>query len=196
LKILDAGCGDGRFLKELQKIGIKHLYGVDYSERALSFGRLLIPEANFFKADLTTKIPFEDEFFDAIFMIETLEHIIPEKINNLLINLRRVLKKDGIIVITVPSINAPLPPNSKHYQHFSIDLLRHYLEPHFKIDLFVGQDKIGFHIFKLFYRLLDNRYWEIKSLTRYYNLYIWPRFFNKCSLSYGGRRLIVRAVKI
>jgi SAM-dependent methyltransferase len=190
INVLDAGCGDGRFLKELQNIGVRNIYGVDYSERALSFARLLIPEAKLSKADLTEGLPYKEEYFDFIFMIETLEHIIPDRINMLLINLKKVLKRDGNLIITVPSINAFLPEHGKHYQHFSVDLLKKYIEPVFKIEKIIGQDKIGFHILKLIYKLLDNRYWLIKPLAEFYNLKIWPKFFNKCNLEEAGRLIV------
>ena len=124
LNIMDAGCGDGRFCKELVAIKKCKVTGVDYSQKAVSFAKLLLPEVNFVVADLV-KLPFESETYDFIYLIETLEHIIPDNIDNVLGELNRVLKKDGQLIITVPSLfNGEPTPESKHYQHFSAESLK------------------------------------------------------------------------
>lgn len=187
-KILDAGCGDGRFLGVLRERGFINLYGTDYSERAVSFARLLLPEAAMSVADLTA-LSYEDNFFDAIFMIETLEHIIPESIPVIISNFKRVLKPGGKLIITVPSKNAPMIPNSKHYQHFSADSLTAYLKNDFNVIEIIGQDKSGFSLLNILYSLLDNRFWDIKFLRQRYNLKWWSRWYNRCGQD-EGRRLI------
>ena len=191
MKILDAGCGDGRFLSELKNKGAKNLYGVDYSESALSFAKLFLPDVKFTNADLAN-LPYEDNFFDYIFLIETLEHIHPEKTNNVLKELKRVLKPSGRLIVTVPSVLVPL--NKKHYRHFSEKTLRDCLADFFDVKSMAGQDYGKFHILKFAYKFLDNRFWLIKPLAEYYNLNIWPKYFNGCSVYYGNR-LIVECVK-
>ena len=186
-RILDAGCGDGRFLSELKNRGAINLYGIDYSERAVSFAKIFIPEANIQIGDLFS-LPYKDGFFDVIFLIEVLEHIQLDKVNSVLKELRRVLKKDGELVVTVPS--NLIPVNIKHYQHFSEKYLRETLSPFFNIKKILGQDKSGFSLLKLFYKLLDNRYWLLRPFANKYNLYVWPRFFNKCNANQGNRLII------
>jgi len=183
-KILDAGCGDGRFLEELKNKGANNLFGVDYSERAVLFAKILIPEANIQTGNLFA-LPYEDNFFDTIFMIEVLEHIKLDKVDNVLRELRRVLNKNGNIIITVPSDKKTL--EAKHYQHFSEKILREVLSSFFRVEDIIGQDKIGFSFLKFFYKFLDNRYWLLKYPSTWYNLNIWPRFFNKCNADQGNR---------
>ncbi len=189
LNILDAGCGDARFLKELELLGEYNLYGIDYSERAISFAKLLLPKAEFKTADLLN-IPYEDAKFDYIFSIETIEHIIPEKISPMVAEFARVLKPRGKLIITTPSLLAGVPsPDGKHYQHFSERSLREDLSPHFKNVKIFGQDKVDLHVLKVIYRLIDNNLYQIHPLKNYYNTNIWPRFFN-CGTSNNSRRLI------
>lgn len=189
LNILDAGCGDGRFCKELLDIGVKKITGVDYSAKAISFARLLAPEVKFEIADLVN-LPIEDSNFDYVYCIETLEHIIPTNIVNILKEFDRVLKVDGRLIVTVPSLlNGEPGPTSKHYQHFTVKSLTKTLEPFFEIEKIFGQDMVGFHILKIVYKMIDNKYWEIKLLKRFYNIHIWPRFFNYCHAKVG-RRLV------
>lgn len=194
IKVLDAGCGDGRFTGEAVAAGVKNMYGVDYSQKAISFAKLIVTDANFQVADLI-EAPFDDGFFDVIFFIETLEHIIPEKIDILLKGLSRILKKDGELIVTVPSMHNGKPsPESKHYQHFTPESLEKTLNTHFEIVEILGQDNVRFHPLKIVYKLLDNKYWDIKVLRRFYNTKIWPKYFNECEPKYG-HRLIAKCRK-
>lgn len=188
--ILDAGCGDGRFLGELVQSGNnKNLHGVDYSERAVAFAKLLVPEADIRTAGLSS-LPWPDNYFSDIYLIETLEHIAPAEIPPILSELKRALKPDGRLIITVPSKGMGEPkPDSKHYQHFSPESLKNTVEKYFSIASLYGQDKTGFHILKIFYRLVDNKFWDLKFFRRLYNQKIWPKLFNICKPQ-QGRRLI------
>ncbi len=190
-KILDAGCGDGRFLGEMKNKGANQLYGIDYSERAVSFAKILVPEAKIQTGDLFS-LPYENNFFDMIFMIEVLEHIQLYKVDNVLKELKRVLKKDGEIIITVPSKLKQV--DKKHYQHFSKKSLEEIISPFFEIKDILGQDKAGFSFLKFIYKFLDNRYWLLRPFAMRYNIYIWPKFFNRCSHK-KGNRLIVHCIK-
>ena len=184
-RILDAGCGDGRVSYEISKKGAE-VWGIDFSNRAISFAKLLAPEVNFVVGDLK-KIPFENNFFDDIVMVEVLEHIPPLEIPQVLGELKRVLSDDGRLIITVPSILASIP--AKHFQHFSEDKIRKTLGKLFSIKKVFGQDKNSF-VFRNIYRLIENRFWHLKLLAKFFNLYIYPRHLNKCSVE-KGRRIVV-----
>jgi SAM-dependent methyltransferase len=45
-RVLDFGCGDGRLLCELKRIGIPEIAGVDLSDRALFFARGFLPDCS------------------------------------------------------------------------------------------------------------------------------------------------------
>lgn len=192
LRILDVGCGDARFLKELQDRSKHDLHGVDYSERAIAFAKLLLPKITFSAADITKNAIYEDNSFDVVFMIETLEHIIPHEISAILQEIKRILKPGGKFIVTVPS--DAFPPGPKHYQHFSAQKLTDTLSPFFEVKKIVGQDKIGFHPLKIYDKLIDNKIWTIKKLSKDYNLHTWPAHFNQCENN-EGRRVISLAVK-
>lgn len=135
-RILDAGCGDGRFCYELRKENV-HLMGIDYSERALAFARAFVPGVEFVCGDLRELQV--DERFDGCAMIETLEHIPPPEIESVLLGLRRLLKPGARLVITVPSVTIPII--DKHYQHFSEESLRKTLEGVFDVEQVLGLDQ-------------------------------------------------------
>ena len=119
LKILDAGCGDGRFLYEMRKSGAT-LYGVDYSKKALEFAKVFVPDAMLMTAPIT-KIPLPDGSLDGISCIETIEHLPLDEVPIAIAEFHRLLKKGGKLYITVPSKNQPL--THKHYQHFTNESL-------------------------------------------------------------------------
>ncbi len=187
--ILDAGCGDGRFLKYLQDKGGKNLYGIDYSERAIIFANLLLQDISLKEADLRETLPFEENYFDFIFLVETLEHIAFEEVSIVLKNLQLILKPNGVLIITVPSKNQQFFEHGKHYQHFSPSSLESTVSTFFDIKEMIGQDRSSFHFLKIIDQIIDNKFWSINSLRNFYNTKIWPRFLNKCRAQ-DGRRLV------
>ena len=78
-------------------------YGVDVSEYAVSIAKNKITKANLQVVNLEEKLPFDDNFFDFIFLNDVLEHI--ENYQQALVNLKNVLKIGGTIFITTPNAN-------------------------------------------------------------------------------------------
>lgn len=52
------------------------------------------------------KLPFKSNYFDFIILSEVLEHLIPSDIPKLILELKRVLKRNGWILITTPNITS------------------------------------------------------------------------------------------
>lgn len=94
LRILDAGCGKGRFAKALSgKYPLAEIWGVDLSEAML---RHVPPEVRTRQGTLLN-LPFVDDFFDYAFCIEALEHAIDP--GAAIGELCRVVKAGGRVVI-------------------------------------------------------------------------------------------------
>lgn len=138
-KILDAGCGDGRFCYELKDENI-NLHGIDYSKKAIKFAKEFNPNTKFTIGNLN-QTSFKDNYFDQIVLLDVIEHIFPKKIKNVIKEINRILNKNGKLIITVPHTNRKL--NKKHYQHFNIDSLREALSPYFYIQKATGHHKIS-----------------------------------------------------
>lgn len=134
-EILDIGCGDGRFCHDMRNENVQ-ISGIDYSQQAIGFASVLNPAIDFYVADITHGLPFENESFDKVVCIETLEHIAPDAVAYTIPEIHRILKANGILVITVPHHNRKL--DKKHYQHFSTADLSILLKDYFLIDKFVG----------------------------------------------------------
>ncbi len=101
--VLDVGCHAGTFTQFVLKcIKSRDIYGIDISHSAIDRIRKKIPYGHFEVAD-AGNLPFRDNFFDAIFCLEVLEHV--DNPLEVLGEIRRVMKKDGYGVILVPTDN-------------------------------------------------------------------------------------------
>jgi SAM-dependent methyltransferase len=96
-RILDAGCGSGRNMVELARLG--SVTGTDVSERALELAR----ERDVGAAELAPleTLPFDDDSFDLITCLDVIEHI-PDDVGALR-ELQRVVAPGGWLVVTVPA---------------------------------------------------------------------------------------------
>lgn len=92
LKLLDIGCGNGFFLEEIYKMGIKNVYGIEPSEEASLKASINIK--NKIKTDVLKKNIFPDNFFNVITCFQTLDHVVnPNKFLTVVFSL---LKKNGM----------------------------------------------------------------------------------------------------
>lgn len=96
-KVLDIGCGTGRLCRQLQ--GVEYT-GTEISEGQIKKAREYCPEGNFLQAEMTD-LPFEDNSFDAVFMVASLHHLLKADQKKALKEAVRVLKTGGILNITV-----------------------------------------------------------------------------------------------
>lgn len=107
--ILDLGCGDGYYLHILSNLPVKlTLYGSDYDESGLKRAKKNLngKKINLKHGDLMKKLPYKANTFDKIIMSEVAEHL-PDDVKGFS-EIKRVLKKGGRIVATVPNHNYPL----------------------------------------------------------------------------------------
>jgi len=104
-QILDLGCGYGRTLKTLNNMGYKNLHGADISKEMLKRAK---NEAGFAKYLFVDDgiIDAKDNSFDAVLIIAVLtSNPFTKDQINMIKEVKRVLKKDGIIYINDFLIN-------------------------------------------------------------------------------------------
>ena len=96
-RLLDVGCAYGFLVNEASK----HFeaYGIDISSFAIKKSKDHC-NGNTFKASASS-LPFRDESFDAITLIDTLEHV-PD-FNACLKDATRALKKGGVLLLQLPN---------------------------------------------------------------------------------------------
>lgn len=102
-KLADIGCHSGLFTKEIVKhVKPKEVYGIDISTQSIVKAKQRIKSGKFQVAD-AHKLPFKNNYFDALFCLEMLEHIdFPRKVIH---EISRVLKNDGYAIILIPTDN-------------------------------------------------------------------------------------------
>lgn len=101
-KILDAGCGSGLISCHLSK---NHkVFGVDGDLGAIKFCKKNYPKNRYYLMDLEKGLKFKSNYFDGIIFVETIEHLVNPDIA--LKELKRVLKKSGVLVITTPNYDS------------------------------------------------------------------------------------------
>jgi len=110
VQVLDVGCGDGYGTYKLSVTGYKAV-GVDLSEVMIQKGkeRGEGSKLSFIKGDLSA-LPFENEQFEAIMAINSLEWT--EEPLQALNEIKRVLKKDGYACIAILGPTAKPRENS------------------------------------------------------------------------------------
>jgi len=101
-KVLDIGCGNGRFLLHLLKYGKFQLYGTELESNSAERAAR-IPEINL-KLGYLEKGSFEEESFDVITMFHVFEHLTEPK--ETLEIIRKIIKKDGTLIISFPNISS------------------------------------------------------------------------------------------
>ncbi len=97
---LDFGCGDGRFLAALQGKGLGRLVGVEASAEAVRLAKERGPGLEVMHLGTVVPLPFAEGEFSSISLMDVLEHVDQQEA--LLRELRRILRADGVLIVTVP----------------------------------------------------------------------------------------------
>jgi 2-polyprenyl-3-methyl-5-hydroxy-6-metoxy-1,4-benzoquinol methylase len=101
-RILDIGCGIHPY--HLINTGFFEKYGIDKTIREKDYESL--KDDNIFIRTFNIEdggnLPFEDEHFDVITMLAVLEHVEPSHVSRILNDVFRVLKNDGIFILSTP----------------------------------------------------------------------------------------------
>jgi ubiquinone/menaquinone biosynthesis C-methylase UbiE len=96
-QVLDVGCGrSATFLKAISP-KINQGIGIDMKVQPMRLGNLQTVQQR-----LTDQLPFEESQFDVVTMLAVLEHLDDEQ--PILQEIYRVLKPNGRLILTVPSV--------------------------------------------------------------------------------------------
>lgn len=105
-KLLDAGCGGGRWLRWFQDLGFRQLFGVDIRDEEINNARQLNPGINFRNSGISS-LPFEDSYFDFIILSEVFSSILDDSLIEVSAKeLFRVLAPGGAILFNDNSSKA------------------------------------------------------------------------------------------
>lgn len=169
--VLNVGCGDGRLCNILQKTNrFQRIKGIDLSARAIDWAKAFNPSVEFCVMD----VAMEKDRWDAVTIVEVIEHIPDNLIIVFFQSLWKVLEDKGRIYLTVPSTNLPL--QKKHYRHYDIELIKRHLQEsglNWKIEecgyIVPRRNIFDIAVQKLFY----NRIWKFS----FYDKFEWKRLW-------------------
>lgn len=98
-QVLDVACGVGNWLLACSEAGAS-TSGVDLSEKAISICKSILPEGEFY-ATPAESLPFDDNTFDVVTCLGSLEHFVAPEIA--LNEMLRVAKNDARFILLVPN---------------------------------------------------------------------------------------------
>jgi SAM-dependent methyltransferase len=120
IRLLDYGCGDGKYFAHLTGIaGLlpEHVHGLEVSARRVQRCHELGWTQTQLQDIGSSRLPYDDGSFDLVNMMEVIEHVPRARIDVLLRELRRVLSPGGFLLVSSP--NYPV----KRFYDFSDALL-------------------------------------------------------------------------
>jgi len=103
-RILDLGCGAGRNLIYLTQKGFD-VFGLDLAKEGIKIAQKLLNKkhlgAHLTIGNIFTKLPYKDNFFDAVIGVQVLQHGRAGQIKRAIAEIKRVLKPSGILFVTL-----------------------------------------------------------------------------------------------
>ncbi|MGG0814138.1 rhamnan synthesis F family protein [Paenibacillus alvei] len=147
-KILDAACGEG-YGSALLAGASESVVGIDISDESIKWAseKYQLDNLKYMKANITS-LPFEDESFDVVVSFETIEHVDELSQHLFLKEVKRVLRKDGIFIVSTPDkeiyTDIPKFENQFHVKEFYVEEFEEFLGKYFKnVDMYnQGEEKI------------------------------------------------------
>src|SRR5262245_6549457 len=139
-RILDAGCGTGKMLVELEALARRSPFGFDFSPEAVRFLKLR-GVVNVLQAS-ATDIPFKSASFDLVTSFDVLCQLPGDGDRSALREFHRVLRQGGLIYVRLPAY----PWMFASHDRCSLTFRRYY-----RGELVTKVEQAGFHILKASY---------------------------------------------
>ncbi|MFA4848324.1 MAG: class I SAM-dependent methyltransferase [Methanoregula sp.] len=158
-RLLEVGCSTGHFLYKI-KNHVKEVIGVDYDSDAAAYASKRCNCITYGMDLLVT--PLEEESFDIICAIQTLEHV--EDPLSFIFMLKRYLKRDGWLYIEVPNLLDPLLSlyNNKEYHDFFFhEAHAYYFSPESLMTLMKKASLQGKIHYMQDYNIMNHIHWQL-----------------------------------
>ncbi|MFT4672062.1 MAG: 2-polyprenyl-3-methyl-5-hydroxy-6-metoxy-1,4-benzoquinol methylase [Arenicella sp.] len=140
--VLDFGCNCGYGTKLLSQT-CNHVTGVDVSPSAIEAAKAQCPNNNVaFQLIDGITLPFESATFDVVTSFQVVEHVADY--DTYLSEIRRVLKPEGVLLLTTPNAEIRVKPGAKPWNRFHVyefrgDELMLLLQRYFPLVKVLGQ---------------------------------------------------------
>lgn len=102
IKVLDFGCGGAGQLRMFTKhFPATHFYACDVDPSSIDFIKRSYPQVNSCVNNFKPPLPFDSNQFDLIYSVSTFSHFDAETIDIWLLEFSRILKVNGILLLTI-----------------------------------------------------------------------------------------------
>lgn len=108
--VIDIGSSFGWLEKEIQNCGAKEIIGIEPNKEAVEFAQKNVQGVKFLQVS-AFKIPLAKDYADIVLLFDVLEHLPKNKEKNALQEVHRILKKEGVLLLSSP------------YSHFLANIL-------------------------------------------------------------------------
>jgi len=105
--LLDLGCGQGHFLKYLDRQGYANLTGVDISPEQCRLAKAAVPSAALLEMNLFEFLADKTNGFDCISALDVIEHLEKTSVVGFLRAVHRALKPGGRLILQTPNAASP-----------------------------------------------------------------------------------------
>lgn len=109
-KILEVGCGYGKYINALAEMGYDDCYGIDLSPEQVSYAQAVLGLSNVEQADALDWLDGKKEVFDCILALDVLEHLENDDLLDLAKKIYMALKPGGVAIFQVPNGMSPMNP--------------------------------------------------------------------------------------
>jgi 2-polyprenyl-3-methyl-5-hydroxy-6-metoxy-1,4-benzoquinol methylase len=128
--VLDIGCNNGQHTIRIAKHCHK-IYGIDKDKRGIvlaesEIARNKLKNIIILNHDIEKTLPFKAKMFDKVILLDVLEHIHKRK--QLLKEIKRILMKNGLLLLSVPNSQTSWKKLLRKYNLFS------YSDPDHKVE--------------------------------------------------------------
>jgi len=205
-KILDLGCGNGSLMDAMLKArGVEEcdVHGLDFSSRSIEYARENYA-GTFSVADMTVKLPYDDDTFDAVCCISSLFYLPDmETVVGVMDEASRVVKPGGVIYLgnCMDADKKDLAEkqrastHTKQSNHLFInkkDIMRHFCRDEVSI---IDNTQLDVE----FYAGRDYKFSAVIKTAAVRNIGVdfhdtlscYPDFFRKLLAEHNGKRVII-----
>ncbi|MBI4593786.1 MAG: class I SAM-dependent methyltransferase [Candidatus Rokubacteria bacterium] len=129
-RLLDLGCGYGKYLVALAALGYTNCHGIDLSAAQVGHGARVLGLANIERANALDWLGGKEATFDCILAFDVLEHLERDELVALGGKIRQALTPGGTLIVQVPNGMAPLNPigwgDVTHVRAFTAESIRQF----------------------------------------------------------------------
>lgn len=117
-RILEIGCGLGKFLYFLKQLDYNNIEGIDVSEELVEIAKKNSGIIVHHIVDINNFLNTKEGYYDLIVMFDVIEHIEKNKVIDTLLRVNKSLTNNGIFLISTENMASPIG-RLQHYLDFT-----------------------------------------------------------------------------